>query len=449
MTRLTLIERLPGPGDAVETTDGARFVLGEPLGRGAQGIVFSLKVPSGAAPLRAKIYLGLDDARAGRMRTRLERLRQLRATEQLVLPRKVLRQPRLGYIMDQVVGNRSIGALSTKPAGADVRTWYADAGGLRRRLLLGLELCAAFRDLHARGLAYCDLSFENVLVSGDPLPRVRLIDCDNLTLPETPGPNVEGTPWFIAPEVLTKANTPDIFTDSHSLAVLLYHLIVLTHPLLGDAVRGDTTDAEDAALRGRWADGTLLPWIDDPADTRNRATSGLPRGLVLSRGVSETFHRAFGDGLHDRTRRPSEGTWADVLGRAVDAVVGCPSCLNTNWLVATTCAWCGIAVTPPTVLILRQTDGRRPVVVEQRRRLYPRHLLFRRDTLGEGPLAEVGFIGADLMLESRAEQAFVLRTAGRELRVEPGARAPLLVGDTFQLGAQGVEVEVQYIGRKR
>ncbi|MES2641340.1 MAG: hypothetical protein V4850_17750 [Myxococcota bacterium] len=450
MTRPALVERLPTPGDAVETTDGARFILGEPLGRGNQGAVFSLRLPAGAAPLCAKIYLGLDDARAARMRTRLEQLRQLPATDQLVLPRKVLRAPKLGYVMNQVIGHSSIGALSTRPSGASVRPWYAEGGGLRRRLLLGLELCAAFRDLHARGLAYCDLSFDNVLVSGDPLPRVRLIDCDNLTLPGTPGSNVAGTPWFIAPEILSGASSPDIFTDVHSLAVLLYHLLVLTHPLLGDAIRTDTTDAEDAALRGRWPGGGVLPWIDAPDDARNRAGSGLPRHLVLSPGIAATFDRAFSDGLHDRTRRPSEGTWAEVLGRAVDAVVGCPACRNTNWLGAGECAWCGKPVAPPTVLVLRHTDGRRPVVVEQRRRLYPRHLLFRRDTLGEAPLAEVGFVGDQLTLESRAELAFDLRSEdGRAVRVEPGARAPLALGDVFRLGPKGVEVEVQHVGAKR
>jgi DNA-binding helix-hairpin-helix protein with protein kinase domain len=463
MSRPLLLDAVPGRGERLVSTDGTTYFIDEQIGRGGQGAVFSLRA-DGSGPKCAKVYLGLDAAKAERTRARLERLRQLQATAALILPRRVLRVPWTGHVMDRVVDAESFTKLANIPAGTPIRTWYAETGGLRRRLLLGLALCEAFRDLHLKGLAYCDLSFDNVFASTKGPPAVRLIDCDNLTFGDG-APTVEGTPWFIAPEVLAGTHRPDRETDAHSLAVLLYHLLVLTHPLLGDAIRAGGPDGEEAALRGLRDTGMplppveaaearasairerALPWIDS-GDPSNRSATGLPRELVLSKGMRDTFARAFGRGLHERTSRPTEGVWGDVLGRAVDAVVECSACGNTSWLSDKPCPWCRVPLPAPAVLYCAHPDGLRPVVVERERRLYPRQLLFRQSAVGDTPLAMVSTEKDGLTLENQASEPFeVVRKGGVE-RLAPGARARLSTGDTFQVGKRAVRVTVKNVGAK-
>ena len=93
-----------------------------------------------------------------------------------------------------------------------------------------IQIARAVKRLHAAGLAHSDLSYKNVLV--DPHGgRAAVIDCDGLVVPGKYPPDVVGTPDFIAPEVLKtrslqkndpQKELPNIKTDRHALAVLIY-----------------------------------------------------------------------------------------------------------------------------------------------------------------------------------------------------------------------------------
>jgi len=424
------VEHLPAAGDRVRTVDGATLVLGKELGKGGQGIVHRVKGTRHCV----KIYFGLNEARRAALRLRLEKLRLLRADHTLILPRKLISAPLAGYVMDLVddADPSSTIAVGRAPAKEN----YAQTGGLRRRLLAGIQLAWAFQALHARGLAYCDLSFDNVYITRRGAPRVRLIDCDNLTVQGAPPPRIQGTPWFIAPEVLDGRFAPDSLTDAHSLAVLLYHMLVQTHPLLGDSIRDCTHELEQQALRGRWpfdagATSDQLPWVDHPDDDRNRTKTGIPRKLVLSGRLQQSFQQAMGPGLLDRKRRPSEGHWAEVLSGAVDGVRTCPSCNQHSYYnTKRSCPWCGASLPPVLLLLIQHPDGRRPVVVERGRNLYPRHLMFRRNQPQEKPLVKVMAHSDHLLLENLGKATLIVRAkkdGDKGERVRPGdsARVPL------------------------
>lgn len=430
-----------GPGATVTTTTGEVLRLGACLGTGGQGSVYAV---DNDPAMVVKLYKGLALDRQVATRERLGRLARLMPSPELVLPQKVLEVPLVGYAMERVSSFAPLGDLCL-PTEPDVRAWYAGTGGLRRRLLLGVQLAWAFQELHTRGLAYCDLSFDNLRVSTQGQPELRLIDCDNLSLEGLAPGGMEGTPWFVAPEVLAGRQGPDPVTDAWSLAVLLYHLLVLTHPLRGDVVRDAPPEVEDQALAGWMPDGSPLPWIDHPEDGRNQSRLGLPRALVLSPGLRTLFHQAFADGLRDRHQRPTEGRWADALGRAVDATVICPSCRNTHLeLKARACPWCGASVPPAPRLDLFHADGRRPFVVERRRFLHARHLQSRGGVPREPALAEVARGQGEVVVRCLGDQPIErVDTDGRVLgRAGRGQQLSVPDGGWFQLAGQNPRARV-------
>ncbi len=415
-------------GHTLHTTTGESFTLGKPIGRGGQAAVYAIKGHDG---LCAKVYKGVPANRVLSVRHRLDTLRRLDGTANLVLPQKVFEVPDLGYIMERVPSQARPLSHWAVCNNADVAEFYAETGGLRERLLVGIELARAFGDLHARGLAYGDLSFDNLLLVGDRRPELRLIDCDNLTVDGVSRSNIQGTPWFIAPEVLSGTELPSQYSDAWSLAVLLYHLLVLTHPLLGDTVRSSEPAAEEAALAGRKIEGGLLPWVDHPDDKGNRTKLGLPRGLVLSKKLQQTFRDAFEAGLVDPHRRPSEGRWLEVLHGALDATMSCPKCRNTCYL-AGRCPWCNGTLTKPAALVLHHGDGRRPMLVESARYLYPRHLRFRGGGLGDEPLALVRWRGGNLEITPRGDSRFNYEV-DKEWKALKGNPIVLPPGHSFRL----------------
>lgn len=214
------------------------------------------------------------------------------------------------------------------------------------------KLARAVRRLHAAGLAHSDLSYKNVLV--DPISgNSCIIDADELVVPGKYDAGVLGTPDFIAPEVMeTKGlkigdpnkKLPSIATDRHALAVLIYMYLLNRHPLRGGKV-WDIDPAKDEEL----SMGEKALFIEHPTDKTNRVKpqdldkSQLPQGdptklpyTICGPYLKKLFDRAFIDGLHNPSARPSAAEWEDALVKTCDLVQPCqnPKC-EAHWYVLT------------------------------------------------------------------------------------------------------------------
>lgn len=226
-----------------------------------------------------------------------------------------------------------------------------------------LKLARAVRRLHAAGLAHSDLSYKNVLV--DPVSgNSCIIDADELVVPGKYDAGVLGTPDFIAPEVMeTKTlkiddpnkKLPSIATDRHALAVLIYMYLLNRHPLRGGKV-WDLDPAKDEEL----SMGKNALFIEHPTNKINRVKSQdldksqLPQGdptklpyTICGPYLKKLFDKAFIDGLHNPSDRPSAAEWEDALVKTCDLVQPCqnPKC-EAHWYVFdnTTkprCPFCG------------------------------------------------------------------------------------------------------------
>ena len=97
----------------------------------------------------------------------------------------------------------------------------------------GYQLADSYYQLHAKGLCYRDISFGNVFFdpkTGD----VRICDNDNVGVNrDKKYRGVLGTPRFMAPEIVCGRSLPDRDSDLYSLAVLLFFMFMVAHPLEG------------------------------------------------------------------------------------------------------------------------------------------------------------------------------------------------------------------------
>lgn len=224
-------------------------------------------------------------------------------------------------------------------------------------------LARAVRRLHAAGLAHSDLSYKNVLIN--PVKgQACVIDLDGLVVPKRFAPDVEGTPDFIAPEVVQTKHLdlasgmrklPCRETDQHALAVLIYMYLLYRHPLNGKKVF-DPDDEQDQKLRT----GSGALFVEHPQDASNRidTANSNPHSLpwddtnlrpytLTGPYLSKLFEDAFIIGLHQPMRRPTADRWEQALIKTLDLLVRCTnSDCSQKWFVqahgrAQQCPFCG------------------------------------------------------------------------------------------------------------
>jgi serine/threonine protein kinase len=211
----------------------------------------------------------------------------------------------------------------------------SELGDLRTMMQISIMLSRSIRRMHQAGLAHSDLSFNNVLI--DPKTGTCVvIDIDTLVVPGLFPPEVIGTRGYIAPEVLSTLGQPrevrkypSVYTDLHSLPVLIYEYLFFRHPLMGPKIYAETAEEDDYLGLGEKA-----TFIENPYDTSNR-----PKDLDVTiddmgEHLKKLFIRAFVDGLHEPDLRPTAMEWELGLAKTWDMLHSCsnPSCSH-RWFV--------------------------------------------------------------------------------------------------------------------
>ncbi len=201
-----------------------------------------------------------------------------------------------------------------------------ERGDLAGYLRVCLAMTRAVRRMHFSGLAHADLSNKNVLID----PRrgsARLLDLDSLVVPGFAPPSVLGTPGYIAPEVLAGHGSPNIETDRHALAVLLYETLLVRHPL-----RGSRIHAADPEEDERLSLGERAIFVEDGRDPSNRLRPPPPVPYTsLGPHLGTLFRRAFGEGLRQPAARPAADEWERALYKTFDLLYPVPE--GGDWMI--------------------------------------------------------------------------------------------------------------------
>lgn len=316
---------------------GKIYCLSNIIGQGAQGTIYNTSDDEHVI----KLYGTESQIKSQRRLKKLKWLFKLDYPDQFIKPIDIFETPYIGYAMKKVKGHISLNKLLVPNREVSFSEWYnQNTGGLYRRLLVGQKIALQFANLHKKNMAYCDLSGSNILVNEDiGINSVCMIDIDNVYIPGAEEVNVLGTSRYMAPEILTKQINPDIFTDNYSLAVILFELLRVGHPYIGDIIEDGTPEQMTEAYKG------LYPYVDDPNTDFNRSSQMLPPDVVFTTQLKRFFQKVFVDGKENRILRGRAQEFALALQRASNLVIKCPSC--NNWHYAKpdnnrkyVCPWC-------------------------------------------------------------------------------------------------------------
>lgn len=310
----------------VTDENGAIFELGASLGKGGQGEVFRVK----GGKQVVKLVYSKNDERMRRQFASVKRV-DLRGIH-VAKPLALLKRPLVGYIAEFLDGMIPISTLMSP--GKSVLEWHIETGGLRRRLRLLAHLGEVLMALHAKGLIYADVSHHNVFVSEDlDFHEVWLIDLDNLTSESDPA-NTIYTPGFAAPELIRGHSGNTSLTDAWAFAVLVWQVLTLNHPFIGDMVNDGEPELEEQAFRAE------VPWVGHSSDDSNLASTGLPAELMFGQKLMELAQRMFEVSVDDKLRRPGIAEWVEMLHATADQTIRCKGCKGSYLVNQAECPWC-------------------------------------------------------------------------------------------------------------
>jgi eukaryotic-like serine/threonine-protein kinase len=245
-----------------------RYVIGDLLGSGAMGRVYSAWEPDLDRRVAIKI---VRDAARGRA------LREAQAMARLNHP-NVVTVHEVGTTEDGVfVAMELVDGETLRVWAEQRRTWREAAGVL-------LEVARGLAAVHAAGVIHRDVKPDNIIVGRDG--RARLGDFGLARRGGGDDAAIVGTPAYMAPEVLFGAGG-DAASDQFSFGVTAYEVLTGKRPFAGATWSELTASIANARL------GVRGPfWLDDAVkrclapDPANRFPSMQAAADALSRGLA-------------------------------------------------------------------------------------------------------------------------------------------------------------------
>lgn len=240
------------------------------------------------------------------------------------------------------------------------------------------NLTRGYQKLHKSGYQYRDISFGNVFFNPDS-GDVLICDNDNVAPNGESEGSVYGTPRFMAPEIVVGKAQPSRNTDLFSLAVLLFYMFMLNHPLEG-RLEAQIKCMDIHAMNKLY--GTEPVFIWDPQNKSNRPVTGYHDNAIIywnlyPESLKELFVKSFTVGLHEPAKRVTENRWLEVISNMMSGIIICSECgaeifydkEKENLQIAHTCWNCEKNVKIPSRMLI----GKRQVLITSETKLYSHH----------------------------------------------------------------------------
>lgn len=364
-------------GQRIKTVSGGELEVIQKLGEGGQGVVY--KVNYNGKPLALKCYFGNKLNNADKFYRNIQNnIKQGTPTGAFLWPLEITEyfEGSFGYLMEL-----------RPPEYKDFSLFLlAKVHFANIEALINTALCITngFRELHNRGYSYQDLNDGNFFVNpktGD----VLICDNDNVA-PYGENLGIAGKCRYMAPEVVMGQKRPDSHTDRFSLAVVLYMLLFLNHPLEGKRTMCPCLTEE--LERKFYGSDPVFVW--DPANDANRPVRGVHTNEIklwplYPAFVRKTFEKAFSHEVmvgNDTTHRVIEKEWQEVFTTLRDLTIKC-SCGSETFIdpsqQSCRCINCGKSIERPPILKVKKYH----VALAPGKKLYACHVQYDSDDFKE------------------------------------------------------------------
>ena len=329
-----------------KTVYGNTFTVLEFLGGGGQGNVY--KVECGGREMALKWY---HKATVEKMKDPCEFYDNLMANIKKGAPTPAFLWPEelteksdgsFGYIMGLRPSNYEelTRFLIWDPKKRRMKASFAS---ITARCNAAINIIEGFRALHNDGYSYQDLNNGNFFI--DPQNGDVLI-CDNDNVSER-GVNfgIAGKQRYMAPEVVL-GGVPDKRSDRFSLAVILFRMLFIEHPLEG---KYSTPPCMTPELEKKFY-GSDPVFVLDPEDDRNAANNQLNTNTlrfwkIYPEYIRDLFVQSFSkSSVQPPYDRIIEKTWLDAFVKLRSETVPCPHCGKETFITAgytASCMYCG------------------------------------------------------------------------------------------------------------
>lgn len=240
------------------------------------------------------------------------------------------------------------------------------------------NLTKGYHALHGKGYSYRDISFGNVFFDPDT-GDVLICDNDNVSYNGAKS-GVYGTPRFMAPEIVIGEAKPSRNTDLFSLAVLLFYMFMLNHPLEGK--REAQIKCMDIHAMNRLY-GTDPLFIFDPDNKDNRPLTGYQDNALVfwdlyPKQLKDLFITSFTVGLRQPNRRITEAKWLETFANLMSGIILCPNCGAEVFYdshkeasnAAHVCWGCQKTVPVPSKIVI----GRSTILLMSNAKIYMHHI---------------------------------------------------------------------------
>lgn len=340
-------------GDTVKMKNGGEAKILSEFGSGGQGTVYKVSY-SGKEYALKWYHVGVFKGKEKDFYANLENnIAKGAPTDAFLWPLGIteVQNGSFGYIMD------------IRPCGYEELTNFFVGSKKKQQVRFksfaaistaAINIIQAFRELHNRGYSYQDINNGNFFI--DPTNGgVLICDNDNVS-PYGTNLGIMGKQRWMAPEIVTMQCDPDKQSDRFSLAVVLFRLLFINHPLEG---RYSTPPCMTKELERKYY-GSEPVFVYDPVDTKNRPVPGTDHNLkifwnVYPQYIKNLFVRAFSqDVMHKRKARVLEKEWLDAFFRLRAETGICPNCKYEMFYTAegvNTCFECHKPVAKPAQLV--------------------------------------------------------------------------------------------------
>lgn len=364
-------------GQRIKVVSGGELEIIQKLGEGGQGVVY--KVVYNNKELALKWYFANKLSDADRFYRNIQNnIRKGAPTRSFLWPLEITEyyDGSFGYLME-------LRPLEYKDFSAFLlaKVRFASISAV-----VNAALCITngFRELHNSGFSYQDLNDGNFFVN----PKTGdVLICDNDNVAEYGDAlGIAGKCRYMAPEVVMGKKKPDIHTDRFSLAVVLYLLLFLNHPLEG---KGTMCPCLTEELERKFY-GTDPVFVWDKSNDTNRPVRGvhvneLKFWPIYPQFVRETFEEAFSKEVMvgaDIQHRVTEKKWQEVFTVLRDCLAVC-TCGGETFIDvkegSSKCINCGKDIQRPMVMKVKKYN----FVVQPNKKIYACHAVHDSDDFRE------------------------------------------------------------------